>query len=625
MRFCLLLLILSFISFKSTVATTKSDSAKIYHDIATIQSLLATKPDSAKILINELEEFSKETNSQLGIGTSKLFTGILKKEEGDFAEALDLYNEAFQIFSRIGNDKFIAGTHVNIGGIYLHLGSYDKALEHIHKALSYYEKSGELFALAGIYLNLSGVYITLGEKDQARTYIIKSIEANTSVGNKWGIAGGYVNLGHFYLDVENYEKSIEAFAKAKKLSKEIGYPDYIFSSISNIGLCELRMRNLEKAEEHFREAIKIKGVNKQSIAEAYTHLGELYQEKEELNKALQYMHMALKLSDSIDASGTKQKVYEKLVMLYENLGNYKKAYQYKAASYLLKDSLLNAEKTKQIKQLEVIYEVEKKQQKIESLSRENQINKLKARQSNIILIGVLILFVITGLVIILIIRQNKLKGIHEKTMLEQKLFRLQMNPHFIFNAISSIQNFIVKNNPIEAGSYLSNFAKLMRSILVNSREEFISLEKEVETLDQYLSLQKLRLGEKLEYSIKINDDIDETELAIPPMMIQPFIENSIEHGILKKDNGTGTIHIHIYKDNEHLVIESKDNGIGREKAGKQSDKNHRSLATEITKNRIERFSHSFKKKVQFQILDLKDDHGKGIGTKVVFSFPLMYL
>lgn len=243
-------------------------------------------------------------------------------------------------------------------------------------------------------------------------------------------------------------------------------------------------------------------------------------------------------------------------------------------------------------------------------------------------------YFIEGLLFVLIIVayiKYREKNINEKNkllLLEQKLLRSQMNPHFIFNSLTSIQSFIFENNPIEAGSYLSKFSDLIRSILYNSREEYISLEKEIKTLENYLEIQQLRFNNKFDFEITVDPKIDIEILAVPPMLAQPFIENSVEHGI-KHIEGKGFVSItfSLIKDSILLIIE--DNGIGIEASKKMKDKKaqeHKSLAIIITKERMSILNKRKKKKTcSMQIKDIIGTHGQVTGTRIEFVIPYLNL
>lgn len=243
-------------------------------------------------------------------------------------------------------------------------------------------------------------------------------------------------------------------------------------------------------------------------------------------------------------------------------------------------------------------------------------------------------YFLEGLLLVLVFvayikyREKNIKEKNKLLVVEQKLLRSQMNPHFIFNSLTSIQSFIFENNPIEAGSYLSKFSELIRSILYNSREEYISLEKEIKTLENYLEIQQLRYNNKFDYTIEVDPGIDIEMLAVPPMLAQPFIENSIEHGIKNIEvRGMITIKFSLLDESISLIIE--DNGIGMEASKKLKDKKaqeHKSLAIIITKERMEILNKRRKRKsCSMQIKDITGDKGKVVGTRVEFVIPYLKL
>ena len=222
-------------------------------------------------------------------------------------------------------------------------------------------------------------------------------------------------------------------------------------------------------------------------------------------------------------------------------------------------------------------------------------------------------------------RQKKIKenAKNELARLEQRLFRLQMNPHFVFNALLAIQGFMYMNKPREAGRYLTSFAKLIRHTLYGSSEEYLSLEKEIEALTYYLELQRLRFDEAFDYSIEIADDIIPESLEIPPLMIQPFLENAIEHGLQHLEE-KGMLALRVYLKEDCLYVEVEDNGIGREQSmnmQKKKSKLHKSMGMTIMNRRVESLNRIMQKKIELEIVDLIDKDGKSRGTIVKLCIP----
>ncbi|NJK85186.1 MAG: histidine kinase [Bacteroidales bacterium] len=200
--------------------------------------------------------------------------------------------------------------------------------------------------------------------------------------------------------------------------------------------------------------------------------------------------------------------------------------------------------------------------------------------------------------------------------LEQEAARLQMNPHFIFNSLNSIQGFISINDAVQAKNYLSKFAKLMRLILENSREEFIPLQNEVDILRNYLELEKLSASHSFDFLIGISEEIDASHIMIPPMMIQPFVENAIIHGVKKKE-GKGRIQIHFSLKGERVLLcEVTDDGVGRERSI-SANKTHKSTGIAVTRQRLEQYKIQTGVNTGIEIIDLKDP----CGTTVLLLLP----
>jgi sensor histidine kinase YesM len=210
--------------------------------------------------------------------------------------------------------------------------------------------------------------------------------------------------------------------------------------------------------------------------------------------------------------------------------------------------------------------------------------------------------------------------------LRQRVLRSQMNPHFIFNSLNAIQSYVLKNDSLKAVKYLNSFAKLIRMILDSSRSDYISLTKEIDILNYYLDLQQLRFGDKFEYQLELDKDLDIDNLWIPAMLAQPFIENSIEHGLQHLDT-KGKVKISFKRNKESIVFMVMDNGIGR-KASQEIQKkmNHKkeSLSTHLFEERIHTLNKYSGKKITFNIIDLKDDNGAAKGTMVVINLPMIY-
>jgi LytS/YehU family sensor histidine kinase len=284
------------------------------------------------------------------------------------------------------------------------------------------------------------------------------------------------------------------------------------------------------------------------------------------------------------------------------------------------------------------------------MNREKKLENAKLQKEAFIrklLIGGLFLLLLLGFTIVRIIN---LKSRNERLQLEHKIslqqaesertsaglqqqatelkmqaLRAQMNPHFIFNSLNSINMFILENDKWQASEYLSRFSRLIRLMLLNSRQSFIPLENELEALELYLQLECLRFDKKFEYKITVDASVETGNLVVPPLIIQPYAENSIWHGLMNK-TGNGMLDIYLFRENEKLFCRITDNGVGRKKAADLKTKSptkHKSVGMNITEDRLVLMQkHKIDNLISVKDLVMAD--GIPCGTEVTIQMPGSY-
>lgn len=236
--------------------------------------------------------------------------------------------------------------------------------------------------------------------------------------------------------------------------------------------------------------------------------------------------------------------------------------------------------------------------------------------------SILLILILIGVIISLFVSKRKLRIRFYK--IEQELILSKINPHFIFNSLTAIQSYIFRNDPLQAGKYLSSFAKLVRLIIESSRQETTTIEQEIKILQFYFELQTLRYEGKFEFKIEVDEALDIEESIIPPLLAQPFIENAIEHGFIQL-SGNGIISVRFIKQKESIVIEIEDNGIGIDESKQnhlRSGRSHQALATEITSERIKKIWQINRLKIKMDIIDLNSIDSSKQGSIVKFLIPI---
>ena len=294
------------------------------------------------------------------------------------------------------------------------------------------------------------------------------------------------------------------------------------------------------------------------------------------------------------------------------------------------DSLLNRENIEKVTSLQMQYKFELEQKQLEhlqiqkDLKHEVEIRQIKAKRLLILLISIAL---ITSLSAAFLIYRNRQKSKIERLKIEinknmQRLLSQQMNPHFIFNTLKSIQNFILNNDVTQSNLFLTRFAGLIRKTLENSQSEFISLADELESLQLYTQLENLRLNNKFNYVVQVDNRIIPDKTKVPSLFFQPYIENSIWHGVSDLES-KGEIKLTIAIESDRLLCTIEDNGIGRQKSTHDNFAKHKSFGASITDQRISLLNSLYNTNIRPEISDLKDMNGNQKGTKVDFTLPFI--
>ena len=347
-----------------------------------------------------------------------------------------------------------------------------------------------------------------------------------------------------------------------------------------------------------------------------------------MQRAKVYSDSAIVIDKEIGDLNTLYYCYQHLSEIQSLMGDNKGALESYKNYSATKDSVFNMEKDKKITQTAMQYEFDKKEaaNKAEQ-DKKDAVASAEIKRQKLIKNSTMGGVGIVGIFSFFLLRSfNRRKKIaFDKTVseVEMKALRSQMNPHFIFNSLHSINKFMMDNEKENASEYLSKFSKLMRLILENSREQGVPVEKDLSALELYLQLEKLRFQNKFDYSISVAENIDKENTLIQPMMLQPFVENSIVHGIQNKE-GQGKISVSISRDGEMIKCIVEDNGIGREESMSISStqKENKSLAMSITQERISILNQIKKAKAALNIFDLKDAANNASGLRVELLLPL---
>lgn len=545
-------------------------------------------------------EIEKEIGSD-GLAASLLNLGAAYEYLGEFSESISCLKQALSIAKTNKNEQRVAYSLNNLGIVYDHQGNYPLALEHYKESLYINEKLEDSIGIANNLVNIGIIYKTQKHYDKAIKYYEKSLEINKRINSKHGISSTLSSIGTIYKENGEYKNALKHYIDALHISKQISANSETPYILNNIGEVYLKLKHYNTANRYFIEAKKISKEieNKETLCEAYIGLAETYVNQKVYDSALNNALKAKEISIEFGFLNCQKDASEILSTIYKATGNYKKALENHQQFKVLNDSLFNEENIEKITQLEYEY---KYKQALDSASiKELELTKtitatnisLEKTKRNYLwsIIGVLLISMLLGSVIF----YQKLKNAKAKTqnaVIAQKLLRSQMTPHFIFNSLSVLQGMILNKEEKKSVNYLSKFSKLMRITLENSRDKLVLLSQELLAIENYLALQNLE-NKSYQYSITVADIIDSAMVKIPPMLIQPFVENSIEHAFSEEQN-IKTIDIHLNYTNKNLICTITDNGVGISIQKDIKNTNKTSLATTITSERLKILSNDLK-------------------------------
>lgn len=592
----------------------------------TIQKLNSGRKVKAKDLDEErltwLIHQSERLNYSKGIAVTKDLLGVIMRDHSEFAKAIELHQSAL---AKAGNDTVILLNILNnLGVVYRRLDKPRIALDYHMQALKIAENYKDMpdvaFRSLCIALNSIGnINLTLNQPQKALEVFNQSLLYEQQRNNDLGIAINYENIGLAYQLLGKPDVALSYFQKSlqhnKKINSVIGQ-SICYNSIGDIFL--LKDKPYE-ALSSYKTALSLssKTNDEYHISQAHANLGRTYLKIGNLKEALPEIVTFNEIAKKTGSGTLLAESYKLLSTYYEKLGDYEKAYSNFRTSVQFNDSIINDRNARYLTDMQVIYEAEKKQQQIEILTKENKIKSQRA-VSYLLITLLIILFGIA------IFYYQKKKTDKEKIDLEMKLFRSMMNPHFIFNALGSIQSFLYKNESQKAASYLSSFSKLTRSILKNSTKELIPLEEEISTLRNYMEIEQMRQRESFSYEIITDDDLEQDFIFVPPMMLQPFVENAIHHGLKEMLNKTGRIEIRICQYDKYVRFIILDNGKGiNAPKPENSSTEHKSMGIDIFRKRIKLIKRKYKKSINFEIIDLSELNSGNTGTRVTIDFPLI--
>lgn len=617
----------------------------------------------------------KQVSSRSTTNHQRFIDSANQYKRTDLEKSIDFIAQSIAPLGKRGNKSKLATSLTTLGEIYLYHGQYDLAITNFEDALEHRESSktklllGETYVRNGEFQKANAVLAPLMETNGIPS--LQRVELYEHLGDAHMGLSKLADALEFYQEglriaqknqfsskvIDLNSKVADAYAKENRLIEAEGFynnsldlskkvaPERVIQENEKVAdfynqenryedEIQLRKKSLSGLLELPQQAVADQNKGR-STADSITSqrinykIANAYIAQDKLDEAIPYLERSIVEADSEDDLVVQKDATRKLSEVYRYKGDFSKALESYQDYVSVVDSLYVRKEQEISRAARFNREIATKQNRISSLEQERQLSQSKyslavteqqlyeetsKRQRWIIysLIFGLILLALTSFLFYRTGKQQKLAN----NLLALKSLRTQMNPHFIFNALNSVNNYIARSDERSANRFLSDFSVLMRSVLENSEEDFIPLAKELELLELYVKLEHSRFSDKFDYQIHRDEAVDVEAFEIPPMLLQPYIENAIWHGLrYKEEKGLLKIEVN-HINNELLEIVIVDNGIGRKKSAAlktENQKKQKSKGMGNIKKRIQILNDMYKNKVDVEISNLNND---GTGTKV---------
>ena len=531
-----------------------------------------------------------------------------------------------------GDMKTAAFIKMGRGRLFYLNAQYPEAIEQFKKMLEISTTHDEPASVGWAYVNLSLSFLMLGEHEEAEQHLDRATEIAEEV-NSEGLKVVALSVKPSLLTVIGRE------SEARPIYKEL------IERSNKLGLIELEsLARLNLSYDHilakdFDEAIRLLKENftlphnngSASMAVRNLNLYEAYLGKEEYEVAYQYLVAGSRMSDEIDYASGRLFSMRSMAEYHERKKEYKPALEFFKKYYALSKEQTGEKAQKESKALKAQIKVQNQAWEIERLTQAEQEREF---QYQLLLNRLLAVFITVSLVFLLfyLLQKSKARTNHanqSRQIAETKLqvLQSQINPHFVFNAITGIQNSILKSETIDAYNYLGKFSDILRIMAKTATSISIDLHQEIDLIENYLALEKLRFREGFVYDVEVSPDLKKTERKVPGMLVQPVVENAIIHGVSNLSY-QGEIHVSFQESGSGVEVIVSDNGRGREAASsiarKEADK-HMSIATENANNTLNALQALGYENADITTLDLFNKDGTSAGTKVTIFLPFLKL
>ena len=582
--------------------------AYCYNTLGAINYKLQSYNESARNYLKSINLFSKFEGEE-GRYNSYKYIGQAYEAAGQVSNARQYYLVFLDMTAKDSDDRMTVLS--NLGQLEFKEGHYPSAKSYFEMAEKVAKKRKDDVGRAQMENWLGLVEERMGNDRQAIARYNTSNKIAQNSGDYNTVQMSYENLSNNYWDNGDSEQAIEVQQEAYKFNETFGNRAAQRDNARNIAVLNLDMANPDDAIPYIESTIEISEEldDYESVSEGSLLLSQAYEQKGDYQSALEEFEKYQQAKDSIDNVKAKQELLalrtkEDLRTAVGELENMRAK---------LNSSVARIDTLEQDLSMK-----DAKISRSEALILENEAARELDRIILWALVGMLFVVVIASILIYRSARQKRIAN----QLLALKSLRSQMNPHFIFNSLNSVNSFIAKNDERSANKYLSEFSRLMRAVMENSKHDFVPLASEVDILRLYLDLEHLRFKDKFDFVFEVEDGIDLQGITIPPMLIQPYVENAIWHGLRYKEE-KGFLKLAFREEEGHIVSVIEDNGIGRKKSQElktRNQKQNKSTGMKNIEGRLTILNQLHQTNLGVKVIDLEKG-GEAVGTRVEVRIP----
>ena len=629
MRKVEIILLVLFFSGSAYAWAPPSDTARVNGLIRSGFMSLTKQNDLAKTkaYIDSAANYCEKNNIEVPLKFHNLLAEFYFAE-GDYRSSEREGKELIEKAEEAADNEALAKAMLFMGKYYLRTGFIRESLEYYNRLIDFAGKEKLRGMIPKAYAGIASAGTETGNIAEYRNNLQLMIDASLSENDSVSLNIGLSRLGtHMTEPPRDFRKADSLLKKSVKISLVLRDSFNASFSLANIGWNFYVEKMYDSSLFYYNKSLRhsMQAKNFGASANSLGNIGTIYRDLGETEKAISYYKKAIDQAEKINDIYTLSWVHSDMSKMYLMKKDTARAYEYFVLFKKFSDSLLVQRNSLGMLNAKVRYEADTRNKEVELLS-------LKIKNQRILNYGILGFTVLTLAIMILLFSRTRIKSRQRLSEMNRRIsevtqanLRQQMNPHFIFNTLNSIQYYMYQHDKLATNNYLTKFSSLMRKVLENSQHTSVRLQDELDALKLYLELESLRFKDKFDYEISVDEDIDTLVYKVPTMLIQPYVENSISHGLMPKD-GKGYVKVDLRLENSHILCTIEDNGIGREAAQerkKQKNDDHNSFGTQITSSRLDLENSIYGTSLKTTFTDIVNGDGEASGTRVEIHIPIL--